>query len=410
MTRGKLLSGASVALLVAALVPVPCRAQAELGTPAPLQAEAAPTPLSPARTQLPTSPVPVQPAPAPLSATPVTPLPAPTPADDTLPAPRVAEGGTQTWNGSGEPGGFLRNGLPGPLNPDFGHFSPFLIYGATGFPAEPVRGQPTNLSVLVEDFLVGFPIWQDHCDELTGTVVIRNESFDTNAILPNTHQPFPEELWNIHLAANYRHHFDNGWIAGGTVTFGSASDKPFDTINEYTASILAFLGIPSGEHNAWLFALAYSPTSELAFPVPGVAYIWQPSDNFRMNIGLPFSVWYRPIDDLTFDFSYMLLRTVHARATYHVAKPVCVYAAFDWDDRSYFLADRPDENDRFFYYEKRLSGGLQFFFGPHAMAEAAAGYAFDRFYFEGKSYSDRNFNRIDVGDGPFGTIRLLIRF
>ena len=57
----------------------------------------------------------------------------------------------------------------------------------------------------------------------------------------------------------------------------------------------------------------YSPTSELPFPIPGVAYVWQPADNFRMNIGVPFMVMYRPVDDLTLDFSYMLVRTVHAR-------------------------------------------------------------------------------------------------
>ncbi len=38
------------------------------------------------------------------------------------------------------------------------------------------------------------------------------------------------------------------------------------------------------------------------------------------------------------------------------------------------------------------------------------GYSFDRFYYEGESYSDRTHNRIDVGSGPFATIRLGLRF
>jgi hypothetical protein len=177
-----------------------------------------------------------------------------------------------------------------------------------------------------------------------------------------------------------------------------------------TAGVTAFLRIPQGEHNAWLFTLAYSATSELAFPIPGVAFIWHPYDCLRVNIGLPFQIWYQPWDGMTLDFSYMLLRTVHARATYRLGRGVCVYTGFDWSDESYFLVDRPAENDRLFYYDKRLTGGVEVRLGPHALLDVAGGYTFDRFYFEGASFSDRNFNRIDVGNGPFGTVRLEFRF
>jgi hypothetical protein len=43
-------------------------------------------------------------------------------------------------------------------------------------------------------------------------------------------------------------------------------------------------------------------------------------------------------------------------------------------------------------------------------AEVSGGYAFDRFYFEGDSYSDRNENRIDVDGGPFVVGRIMVRF
>jgi hypothetical protein len=37
--------------------------------------------------------------------------------------------------------------------------------------------------------------------------------------------------------------------------------------------------------------------------------------------------------------------------------------------------------------------------------DCGGGYVFDRFYFEGQSFRDSRFNRIDVGDGPFVTCR-----
>jgi hypothetical protein len=283
-------------------------------------------------------------------------------------------------------------------------------YRLTWVPDESVSGQNTKLASWRNDFTSFFPLWQNGPDLVSGSVRVRGEFFHTDAVLPDTGQPFPDELWNINFGANYRHLFDNGWVAGAGVNVGSASDKPFHGIDEMTVGVNAFLRIPSGERNAWLFSLAYSPTGELHIPIPGVAYVWQPSDQFRMNIGLPFQLWYRPIDDLTLDFSYMLVRTVHARATYRVLPDVFVHGGFDWSNESYFLADRPDRNDRFFSYDKRLSGGVLFRLTPKASLDLSGGYVFDRFYFEGQNYSDRNFNRVDVGNGPFLSGQFLMRW
>ncbi|HMF14008.1 MAG TPA: hypothetical protein VKE94_16940, partial [Gemmataceae bacterium] len=301
-------------------------------------------------------------------------------------------------------------GFGGTMSPVVGHLVPLASYRFAWFPSEPVQGQPTNLGYTQHDISLVVPVWQDPANELSVNAHVRAEFFNTDAILPNTLQPFPGDLWNIHFGTSYRHLFDNGWIAGGSVSVGSASDKPFHGIEEMTAGVNAFLRIPRGEHDAWILTLSYSPTNELAFPVPGVAYLWQPSPDFRAFIGLPFSLWWRPIEDLTLDLSYMLVRTVHARATYRVCPAARVYAAFDWSNESYFLADRPNENDRFFYYDKRLSAGVLFYLGRSATLDFSGGYVFDRFYFEGAKYSDNGFNRVDVGNGAFVAVRIGVRY
>jgi hypothetical protein len=298
----------------------------------------------------------------------------------------------------------------GLLTPVVGHLVPSANYRFTWFPNEPVRGQPTDLGYTQHDVAVILPLWQDATNEWSVNAHVRAEIFNTDAVLPTTLQPFPSELWSIRFGATYRHLFDNGWIAGGSVSFGSASNEPFHSINEMTAGVNAFLRIPSCEHNAWLFTLSYSANGELAFPIPGVAYLWQPTDYFRAYIGLPFALMWRPLNDLTLDLSYMLVRTVHARATYRVCRSARVYAAFDWANESYFLADRVNDNDRFFYYDKRLSAGVFFRLCENATLDLSGGYVFDRFYFEGQNYSDRNQNRVDVGNGPFVAIRIGVRY
>jgi hypothetical protein len=298
----------------------------------------------------------------------------------------------------------------GPFGMAFGPSQPRVQYRFTAFPDEPVAGQPASLGFVRHDFLGTTPLWRDGPDELSFRANVRYEEFTTQAILPDSHVPFPKELWDVQLGLNYRHQFDNGWVGGAGVTFGSASDKPFHSINEMTAGLHTFLMVPSYGNDAWLFSLSYSSNSQLPIPIPGVAYLWQPSDNFRANIGLPFQLMWRPIDDLTLDLSYMLLYTVHARATYRLCEPVRAYVGFDWGTESYLRADREDDNNRLFYEDKRLTAGVQWRVCPNATLEVFGGYTFDRSYFESQHVSESSFNRIVVGDGGFGGARLEFRY
>jgi hypothetical protein len=282
-----------------------------------------------------------------------------------------------------------------------GFQEPRAAYRIVWVPEEPLTNQPGHLGVIQENLSVGEPLWHDDVNFVSLSANVRGESFFTHAVLPDTGRPFPDELWSVRFGTSYSHHFENGWTAGAGISVGSSSDELFHSTREMEIGANAFLIVPQGEHNAWLFTLMYSPTSELAFPIPGVAYLWQPSDRLRVNVGLPFQVMYRPIDEMTLDFSYMLLRTVHARATYHVTPRIGVYTGYDWSNESYFLEDRQDMNERFFSYDQRVSVGVQAKITPNFLLELSGGYDFDRFYFAGSSYSDRNTDRVDVNPGPF---------
>lgn len=242
------------------------------------------------------------------------------------------------------------------MSPVVGRVVPHADYRAAWFPQEQVQNQAAKLGYLQQDFALTVPIFQDSPDEWSASAKIRAESFHTGAILPDTHDPFPSELWNVHLGTSYRHLFDNGWIGGGSVTVGSASDKPFHGINEITVGATAFLRVPQGDHNAWLFSLNYSTNSEVlnGIPIPGVAYFYAPSESFQATIGFPFaSLVYRPDEDWILQLSYALLTTVHAKATFVGLRPLRLYAGFDWANESYFRVGRVNDRDRFFYCHLR---------------------------------------------------------
>jgi len=302
----------------------------------------------------------------------------------------------------------------------FGQRSAPFSYRATWFPTVPVSGQNANFTMLDQNLLVMVPLrmmpsqegspLSSPADGWMLSAGVRNRSIQTEAILPNTGQPYPNELWNVKIGLMYFRKLDNDWSWGGGVNFGSASDRPFASINEMFVGMNAFLRIPSGEHNAWMFSLMYAPMGELRFPIPGVAYFYAPSDNFHMNIGLPFSMMYRPIDRFTLEASYMPIHTIHAKAKYKITDWLSAFAAYDWANDSYALADRIDINQRFFMYDQRLAAGLESRMGEHCFIELASGLVFDRYSFEGKQWDTTQFNRVSFGSGPFVTLQAGLKF
>ena len=283
-------------------------------------------------------------------------------------------------------------------------------YGATWFPTVPVQGQPANFEMLTESLSFTHPLWTDSLDALSLSGGVRNSLIDSEAVLPNTGQPIPDELWNISLGLRYARQLNDGWLASGGLSIGSASDHPFASIREMNVGVNSMLRVPQGDHNAWIFSLSYSPTSELNFPIPGISFSYNPSPQFHANIGVPFQMTWRPTDDWQFQASYMLIRTVHVKSQYRIAERLSAVAAYDWSNEAYSLLDRPDLDDRFFIYDQRVSMGLQLAVATNVTASLSAGYVFDRFMYEGQSFSPNNSNAINLGAGPFTSLNLGARF
>jgi hypothetical protein len=331
------------------------------------------------------------------------------PSDSPRPTPRIgntSDASAGDWS-MGDFGGRGMGGFGGDIQP---HDT--FRYSTDWLPTVGVRGQAADFSSFTENLSFGHPLWSDSVSAWNLSGGVRDRLIDSDAVLPLTGQIIPADLWNVNLGLRYTRLFDNGWIAGGGVSVGSASDHPFWSINEMNVGMNAMLRVPQNEHDAWMFTLMYSPTSELNFPIPGIAYSYNPSPQFHVNIGLPFQMTWRPTDDWRFEASYMLLRTVHAKAQYRLAKWLSAVAAYDWSNEAYSLVDRPELDDRFFIYDQRASMGLQTAVIRNWTAAISAGYVFDRFLYEGESFSpsSANANSISLGAGPFAALNVGARY
>lgn len=244
---------------------------------------------------------------------------------------------------------------------------------------------------------------------VTGSVSIQHNQFQTDTILPTSGQPFPESLYAIRFGTGLMKKFDNDWMAMVNINVDSNSDDPFGSFDDVTIGTMAFLRIPRGQ-NAWNFALIYSPMSEIPFPIPGVSYQWVPNDRWKASIGLPFQLTYTPSEHWEFDFRYIPVRNVQARAAWQFLPAAKLYSSYTYNNQRFFLSDRTNDDDRFWSYDQRLTSGIEWIIADKWTVDASVAYVFDRFYFQGDGFEDRNRDRVDVDSGAAISIQLERRF
>ena len=220
------------------------------------------------------------------------------------------------------------------LSPTLGQVMPRTDYRFTFYPEQDVEGQHTTMSVQEHRWSLTTPIKQDSTNEWTASTSLRYQRNDTRAVLPIANEPFPSELWDVRVGGGYRHQFENGWSGGLSLNAGTASDQPFNSVDELIVRGFAHLRVPWGERDSWIFMLTYSNYSEFlgGVPVPGLAYVYSPSDQFTAVIGLPFAMLeWKPIEQVELQVIYTAIRRIRARATYRPFLPLRIYAGFDWD-------------------------------------------------------------------------------
>ena len=294
----------------------------------------------------------------------------------------------------GRMGGLAGLGMTGPNGPAVLSFTDRTNW----YPSQHVAGQAADLGFVRQAIGLTVPLYRDGLNTISFNSNVQAIMFQTDASLPMSGRPFPDTIWGIHFGWNYSYQFANGWFGLLGVTFGSSGDKPFDAWRDVNFGINGMMRVPQGENNAWLFSIAYSPLGQLGFPIPGIAFQWHPNDWLQMNIGIPFQITLMPTPDWTITASYMLLTNIHAQVAYRVAPRMRLYGGFDWNNEGYQLSDRVNDRDRFFYYEKRLVVGVRSAWRQFQF-DVSGGYAFDRYYAEGRVFG--NHDRVDIGSGPF---------
>jgi len=304
------------------------------------------------------------------------------------------------------------------LDPRMGERLAENRYRSRFFCDEGVKRQSATMGFAEYDLYSLRPISQSERHEWTFSSRLGWMDFHGGARFPATGDQFPGNLVDLRFATAYRHGLDDGKILGASLSVGSASDEPFASAGETTASVTGFLRTPHREHNAWFFFVHFSnELDELRYPpLPGVGYHYvqmrkDAPPKFQALIGVPLAwVKYQPLEPLTLEASVLVPKKAHAGASYQIVKNLRLHAGYDWDSRRFIRHDRVDDDDRLFYYAQRVSGGLRWDITDELWVDVSGGYGFNRFFFEGENHEDRDDNRLSIGDGPFAGVQIGLRF
>ena len=289
------------------------------------------------------------------------------------------------------------------VKPPFGSSAPVTL-GAFWAPAVAVSGQPATLGMNAEYARIsaplaipkeGGPLW-------LGIAKFGRLELATTASLPDSLQPVPNQLWLVETGFFHVRPLANGASVGGTFLFGSASDRPYAAGRDLTLMAVAFYTRPAAnERDEWNFSIAYSPTAELPYPLPGLAYVWRPSDTLEAKIGLPASIEYRPDDHWTFTANYFPLVNFVSTARRRLGERLALLAYYRTDTQTFFLADRLLDKERFYVFDQRVAAGLEQTIGRGFALEFAASYVFDRQLFQGTNFTSgrTDFVAFDPGLG-----------
>ncbi len=293
----------------------------------------------------------------------------------------------------------------------FGRAAPVSL-GGFWAPNTPVVGQPANLQMNAQFARVAMPLGIPEEGKPLWLAIAKFGRLElaTDAILPDSGQRVPGQFWLIETGVTHIHPLASGSTLGGTFLFGSASDKPFHAGRDLTLMAILFATVPArNNRDDWSFSLFYSPTSQLPYPLPGVAYVWKPDDTFEAKIGLPAGLEWRPTDDWEVSFNYFPLVNVNAMVRRRLADRLWLFGGYRTDTQIYFLADRTVEKERFYVFDQRAGVGLEQQLGSGFSLEFLASYLFDRELFQGTSFTSGRTDVIEFDPGLGLSLQLLWR-
>lgn len=239
---------------------------------------------------------------------------------------------------------------------------------------------------------------------------VKGRSLNTDAVFDESGRDLPDDLADIYLGLTYRRFLDNDWLLGQNLRFGSASDEPFDSIEEMYLEGTTFLRIPSGRSNAWLLFLNFDTNRQIPV-LPGAAFQYTLAENLATIFGVPIAaVFWKPDETTSLDIIYFPVKNLSATIRYKPVERWTFSLGYKWDQEFYQREDRDEWDDRIELEEQHVKLTAAYQVTDKVSFAVNGGYAFSRHLGEGNDYDDISNNDIDIEDGWFAGTQVKFRY
>ncbi|MGE3610587.1 MAG: hypothetical protein AB7I27_13435 [Bacteriovoracaceae bacterium] len=214
---------------------------------------------------------------------------------------------------------------------------------------------------------------------------------------------------NISFGSSYQRYLPNDRSFTLSASYGSASNRPFRDGRDGIVNVNSLYRY----NNHWLFLGNYSNNRAFLnnIPLPGVVYIHEQSRERVLVFGFPFVYFLRPIAQSGVSVRYTgLLPYTHKLRLIYTSSNIRPYIGFEQTLHSFFDSTRKTDLERTFFYERKAGLGIERSFGPFLRIDFQTGLAFNRKYFNARSFTRHRTESKTVEDGYFVGLNLKSMF
>lgn len=212
------------------------------------------------------------------------------------------------------------------------------------------------------------------------------------------------------MGLSYHHPLANSRSWGMTGSYGSASDRPFRNGRD---GMIALNGIYRSSEK-WLWLANYSNNRPFMnhIPLPGFLFVKEHGREKNLMLGFPFIYILRPFASGQLSVRYLSILPYNHKLrflynSWTVMKP---YLGLEQSIQAFFDSNRTTDQRRTFWQERKVTAGGEKSFGPFLKIDLQTGLAFDRQFFDARSYMRRQTAIRRIDDGAFVALNLKSMF
>lgn len=214
--------------------------------------------------------------------------------------------------------------------------------------------------------------------------------------------PLLNDFYNQQANLSLRHRLKDDKFWFSSLSYGSASDRPFKDSRDNTLTINYIQKVNS----KWFIAANYSNNRTFLnnIPLPGFIYVKEMSREKSLVIGFPFVFILTPLaEHWSLRYLGFIPWTHRLRFLYTKAPFIKPYIGFEQAPQNYFRAGREDADDRFFWFERKIVTGIEGGLNRSLKFDLGGGLAFDRQFFEARNFSQSKDFLINAENAYFVT-------